>query len=211
MKTIPTTETLAREFAKVLLEDIGEPSLRKAVLLNLREPDKDVCHTHDYCDSNMSMVNAYARLAGIPADSVDVCNDPFVAVANEAWSLAKSKGFYLPDATTVGEHTPFYTAKILQSLQKAFPSLSFVDTSWHHDMVDSIEIQDIKYDAFSGDERETAQTNRYKIWIPDTAQGEDYSQFGLDDRMKEDEQSDYETERFATFEDLVERIKQIIA
>lgn len=148
MKTaqIPTVETLAREFAKVLLEDIGAPSLRMASLLNLREPDKDVCHTHDFCDSNQSMIDAYARLTGIPAAEVDVCTDPFVTVANAAWSLAKSKVFFLDTfgmvpnlPRPVGVHTPSYTAKILQSLREAFPRLTFIDTSWNNDATDSIE------------------------------------------------------------------------
>ena len=82
---------VAKLFCARVKEEIGAENLSKAVALNRTEKDANVCHTHDFCDTNMVM-EAACDEAGIPgwADGEDGVR---TAIWNEAWTLAKSAEF----------------------------------------------------------------------------------------------------------------------
>lgn len=89
---------LAQVFGEKLLADIGEADLREAIARNeARGVDSMVCHTHDFCDANMSMLAAWQEFFG---SEPDVSDESDSAIWNEAWSLAKANGFYLDSAET---------------------------------------------------------------------------------------------------------------
>ena len=50
------------------------------------------CATHDYCDSNMAMAPAFESVMGF---ELDPTNESHCAVFNQAWDIAKQRGFYL--------------------------------------------------------------------------------------------------------------------
>ena len=79
-------ETLAKNFSKLLQDEIGQFKTLEAAALNEAEPDEMVCHSHDFTDANMIMAEAFA------ADGFDT--DDF-ALWNEVWDIAKKNGFFL--------------------------------------------------------------------------------------------------------------------
>jgi hypothetical protein len=51
----------------------------------------DCCATHDYCDANMTMLEAWQYITG--KDMIDVENEADAIMWNEAWDLAKADQF----------------------------------------------------------------------------------------------------------------------
>lgn len=86
-------EQLAREFARLLLEELGEEIMQEVVRLN-RTPDYQgpVCASHNFCDANMVMAAAFEETFGRePAlDGEDL------RMWNEAWDIAHKAEFWLP-------------------------------------------------------------------------------------------------------------------
>ncbi len=105
-QTIPTPEAVAAQFCAVLREWLTPEQLAEAVRLNAERNDGS-CATHDYCDANMAMDEAFARCGGPRAtdtgrdleegeDRQLACmSDECLAVWEAAWSLAKQAGFKL--------------------------------------------------------------------------------------------------------------------
>lgn len=50
------------------------------------------CATHDFCDSNMAMSPAFESVMGFELDPSD---ESHCAIFNQAWDIAKQRGFYL--------------------------------------------------------------------------------------------------------------------
>jgi len=84
------TEELARKFSEYLLEDIGEENLATVVRRNAKDESRECCATHDFCDSNMTMLSACENLKE-PVDIFDAKNDQ---VTREAWDMAYVNEFY---------------------------------------------------------------------------------------------------------------------
>lgn len=80
---------LADAFSVKLQEEIGADKVREAIWLNRREPCPDVCHSHDFCDANMVMSKAFLEVVGKDVPESDEESRAW----NEAWDLAKSRGF----------------------------------------------------------------------------------------------------------------------
>ena len=90
-----TPDALAAAFARELLEWLGAETLAKVDRENAvhaHKGDHGICASADHCDSNMAMVAAYEAL-GFPAPNpgCQACN----AQWNEAWAIAKTRGFVL--------------------------------------------------------------------------------------------------------------------
>lgn len=96
------TQRLAVEFSRILREWLTE-ELAEVVRLNAAEPDKSgVCHSHDYCDANQAMLDAWEVVFGkgeVPAcireHKTDAEENHDDAIWNAAWTMAKEKGFSL--------------------------------------------------------------------------------------------------------------------
>lgn len=81
---------LAREFSKRLAECIGTNKLYLANYLNEHETDKDVCHTHDFCDANVVMLETFE------ANNIDLAiGEAFYTLAGKVWDCAKLNSFFL--------------------------------------------------------------------------------------------------------------------
>lgn len=90
---IITPDELAAEFARQLQQDL-EPWEWAEVLRRNASPEytEGVCASHDFCDSNMTMLDAFEVLHkremvmdATPAGEVDR------ALWNAAWDIAKTK------------------------------------------------------------------------------------------------------------------------
>lgn len=83
----------------MLREQIGPDFLAEAVARNQKETSPGVCHTHDYCDSNMAMVEALGNLGAqvYKPGSTYVLSEEGLVLWNAAWDLAKARGFFLDE------------------------------------------------------------------------------------------------------------------
>lgn len=86
---------LADGFRSVLRAWLTEAQLVEVDARNRAQENENICHTHDFCDSNMAMFDAFTQVVG--RDMVLDSNDPKwsedSALFNDAWSLAKADGF----------------------------------------------------------------------------------------------------------------------
>jgi hypothetical protein len=91
----PAVRALASSFARELASDLTPGELRIVVRRNRAEPDSlHVCHSHDFCDANVSMLQAFVKT--FRRDS-DHGSDEDVALWNRAWGLAKSNDFWIEE------------------------------------------------------------------------------------------------------------------
>lgn len=90
-------EALARAFARRLREEIGEDDLRAVVARNRASGDPNGCASHDFCDANMPMAEAFEEVLGADPEEPDDC-DP--ALWDAAWDRAKAADFWLDPVTT---------------------------------------------------------------------------------------------------------------
>lgn len=90
VESVAVPALVAEQFLHVLGETIGRETLHVVRMRNMAEPDSDVCHSHDFCDANMVMVEAMASLGvdALPEDS-DGMPDEVVDLWNRSWDLAK--------------------------------------------------------------------------------------------------------------------------
>ena len=86
------TTTLAMTFAKNLKRDIGVNALRIVNAKNLAATDPNVCVSHDVCDANEPMAEAFLTVMG---REIDLQSDADCTVWNAAWDEAKAAKFYL--------------------------------------------------------------------------------------------------------------------
>jgi hypothetical protein len=95
MKTRPTPKRihkLATEFCRRLRAELTPSEMTAVLIRNRKEKRLDVCHSHDFIDSNMVMWEAWRALfrQHLKPDNDDHCH-----LVNEAWALAKTCGFSL--------------------------------------------------------------------------------------------------------------------
>ena len=81
-----TAAELGAAFVWVLQDWLTIPEWNDMARLNLTA-SPGVCHSHDYCDANMAMVEAYADLLGVPACDIDL-SEPIRYLFNDAWAWA---------------------------------------------------------------------------------------------------------------------------
>lgn len=83
-------DSLARAFIWALTEDLSAAQLKAVDALNAAETDPLICHSHDFCDSNMSMGRAFERICGRESDAG---NQADADLWNAAWNRAMEIGF----------------------------------------------------------------------------------------------------------------------
>jgi len=97
---------IAGEFSRVLRDWLTPEQMESVISRNRREPDKNVCHSHDYCDANEAMIAAFRQAVGreiwMPSDWEDGrCteeeHDADFQVWNTAWTAALDSEFNLED------------------------------------------------------------------------------------------------------------------
>lgn len=86
-------EALAAEFTRVLREWLTEEQMREVVKRNATVRYAGCCASHDFCDANMAMLEACAKLTGKPETEHDFADEALCAIVNRAWDLARASGF----------------------------------------------------------------------------------------------------------------------
>lgn len=83
---------LAVKFCDILQEWLTDDELELVVARNDARVDKNdgVCHSHDFCDANMAMDEAWSSMF---QNDVDTTSDADLDLWNAAWDLAKFKNF----------------------------------------------------------------------------------------------------------------------
>lgn len=84
-----TTEKIANDFIDVLNEWLTDEELRDIVQKNRAEENDNICHTHDYCDANIAMIEAMEK----NGFEYDCYNEKYMKTFFEAWEIAKKKEF----------------------------------------------------------------------------------------------------------------------
>jgi|DEB0MinimDraft_6_1074348.scaffolds.fasta_scaffold64339_2 hypothetical protein len=88
------TRRVADEFKDCMAETLQPDELRAIDAENRKRSDA-TCASHDYCDANMVMNEAFERLE-LEVFGDDGMSEETVTLWNEAWDLAQSEGFYSP-------------------------------------------------------------------------------------------------------------------
>jgi len=91
-----TPTELARCFSAVLRQWLTDSEIANINAANAASGyNASICASHDYCDSNMAMLEAVSNAIGIPVDNidVDVSDVRFCELLNEAWAIANRADF----------------------------------------------------------------------------------------------------------------------
>jgi hypothetical protein len=94
---IIATEKVALEFSRVLRHCIGG-DMAEVVRRNSAEPaGSGVCHSHDFCDANMAMLEAFHNLGLRATVEIEPVDGPEWCASqdlwNAAWDAAVASGF----------------------------------------------------------------------------------------------------------------------
>lgn len=99
------TKRLAAEFCRILHEWLTPDQIADAVIKNAvaaTSGDHGVCHSHDHCDANQAMLDAWEVVFGkgkapafIDSDRTEAEKNAELKITNDAWSIAKASGFTL--------------------------------------------------------------------------------------------------------------------
>lgn len=103
--------TIAAHFSRVLREWLTSLEMSKVITRNRRERIKGVCHTHDFCDANMAMDEAFKRVLGrgmylIDEGATDEQKEADTDLWNAAWNIAKQAQFVADDCDAPNQATP---------------------------------------------------------------------------------------------------------
>ena len=81
---------LSDAFVARLKCGLDATDFRKMKELNKNETDQRICHSHDFIDANIVMLNAFEEC--FPQTRFDFEDESHLAVVNSAWRLAKDEG-----------------------------------------------------------------------------------------------------------------------
>lgn len=88
MKT--PAQILASQFSANLRAALSPEQVLGAVLANTLETNPAICHSHDYCDANVTMAEAFETVMGRP---VDLQSDADGLLWSDAWEIARRNAF----------------------------------------------------------------------------------------------------------------------
>lgn len=86
----PTTSQvpqIAQAFVRKLREYLSPEQWAEMAQLNREESNPDICHSHDFCDSNVFIADAFEEVMG---REVDLQSEADVDLLNAAWDHAKA-------------------------------------------------------------------------------------------------------------------------
>jgi len=104
-------EQIAKAFSTVLKQWLTVEEMAQIVELTKKETDPMICHTGDYCDSNMAMQAAMVQLGVMSEDDEEDADDAFMALWNDSWDMAKANLFYVEAPKTTDEVIAYLNAK----------------------------------------------------------------------------------------------------
>ena len=94
MTDIKDTIRLARAFGEQV-QTLSVAEFREIILRNKSETNDGICHSHDFCDANMLMLDAFIETFGRnPLDGPDGMTDEDGKLWDGAWAIAKAAEFF---------------------------------------------------------------------------------------------------------------------
>ena len=87
----PAAETLAFEFSENLRSYLTEEQMAEVVRLNHSETATGICHSHDFCDSNMFLYDVFIKYGIDPVEEGGVYR--WSNLWNRVWNMAKASEF----------------------------------------------------------------------------------------------------------------------
>ena len=87
------TDTLAREFSAALKTELSVDEMVEVVRLNRVESNPHICHSADFCDTNMVLHEVFMKYGMDVADEGGV--EKWGALWNETWDKAKAAEFWM--------------------------------------------------------------------------------------------------------------------
>lgn len=87
----PTIDSLANQFCQLLRATLTPEEMDQVVLRNRTQIHPSVCHSGDFCDSNMVMHEVFMRYGMDVADEGGA--DKWGHLWDAAWTLAKTREF----------------------------------------------------------------------------------------------------------------------
>lgn len=93
----PDAASIAKTFADMLLDDLGQFKFAEMRRRNRAQADPQICHSHDFCDANVLMEAALAQhgIALFNEEYGDI-SDAVMRLWGEAWNIASAR--YLTEA-----------------------------------------------------------------------------------------------------------------
>lgn len=85
----PSVDAVAKEFSRIMREWLTADELAEVDRRNRAESNPCICHSHDLCDPNQAMIDAFTAV-GV---EYDVQNDAHGDCSNRAWQVVKANGF----------------------------------------------------------------------------------------------------------------------
>lgn len=100
-KSLRNMNAIAREFSKLLRAALTETEMKKVVARNRSKGyiDENLCASHDFCDANMVMDEAFQKVMERPTRPTAKAD---ADLWNGAWTLAKSHDFVVEDIPNPG-------------------------------------------------------------------------------------------------------------
>ncbi len=92
---VETSEAVAKTFARIVRESFDKDQMVEVNARNATPEYESCCATHDFCDANELMAEAFVEILG---RDPEVCDEADCLVWNKAWTLAKENGFYVTNA-----------------------------------------------------------------------------------------------------------------
>jgi hypothetical protein len=83
---------LSKEFSQILKTELSAEEMTEVVRINSLPAYSDACASHDFCDANMVMNEAFEKVMQREFDFDSDCDTDLF---NGAWSLAKTNNFYI--------------------------------------------------------------------------------------------------------------------
>ncbi len=81
---------LAKAFGLELRKELPTSQFREVIKRNACEMNNSICHSHDFCDANMVMADAFVKTFG---ETIDLHSDINIQLWNDAWFMAKTRRF----------------------------------------------------------------------------------------------------------------------
>jgi hypothetical protein len=78
---------MAKIFSGLLRDELTAGQMASVIELNRAETSRSICHSHDFCDANMTMARAFRLLGEDTSDN---------ALWDAAWDAAKEAEFFVP-------------------------------------------------------------------------------------------------------------------
>ena len=82
------TQALAESFAAALADTLGPVLFQSMRTRNVQNIGDGICASHDFCDANQVMLDAFAYAMQREADT---SSDADMALMDAAWTMARSR------------------------------------------------------------------------------------------------------------------------